>query len=816
MIRILVVDDESDLQTLILQKFRRAIKAEEYAFTFAGDGIEALEIMERQAMDMVLSDINMPRMDGLSLLARLRESWPLTQVVMISAYGDMTNIRTAMNCGAFDFIVKPIDFQDLQITIEKTLGHLEQLRAAQKRLEHVDKLKDQFLANTSHELRTPLNGIIGITEAMYERIDDPDQRRNLSMVIASGKRLASLVNDLLDFSLIKNAEVILRQKPTDLSAMTEVVLQVSLPLTQGKNIVLQNELAADLPSAFVDEDRVIQVLHNLVGNAIKFTEKGFIKVYAQPVGDFLEVCVRDSGIGIPLEKQTAIFEEFTQADGSISREFTGTGLGLSISKYLIEQHGGKMWVQSEVGQGSCFFFTLPIAAEKAQPHAESVAYARYTPHVLSVDDNLPEPFVAPSDSDTGSEILKILIVDDEPINHQVLRNHLHKDTYQIISAMNGEEALNLLEKGMSFDLVLLDVMMPRMSGYQVCKKIREKYLPSELPVIMVTAKNQVSDLVQGLETGANDYLAKPFSKDEFLARLGTHLNLHNIHKATYRFVPSEFIRTLGRNTITEVRLGDNISKNITVFFSDIRGYTALAEKMTPDETFSFVNAYARRMGPVIQAHHGFVNQYLGDGIMALFQHSPADALKAAVEMQNIIRAYNKSRELKGRDPLRVGMGMHAGPLIMGIIGDGKRSSAAIIADTVNTAARIEGLTKYYQVCILLSETCYSTLKQEQQARCRYLGMVQVKGKEEPMRIYEALDGEPENTRANKLKTLGEFNKGLSAFLAGRMQEARDTFQQILDIHPDDAACLRFLLRAEHYLQQSVPETWIGVEVMSEK
>jgi signal transduction histidine kinase len=221
---------------------------------------------------------------------------------------------------------------------------LERERA--ERLEQIDRLKDQFLANTSHELRTPLNGIIGITEGLLDQDLDTDTRYNLGMVVASGKRLASLVNDLLDFSRIRNADLVLRQRPLHLRSLVDVVLQVSFPLTQGKNLKLLNEVNSDLPAAFADEDRLTQVLHNLIGNAIKFTESGFVRVDAQEKDGQLLLSVTDTGIGIPENKREAIFQEFVQADGSIQREYAGTGLGLSISKYLVEQHGGRMWVES--------------------------------------------------------------------------------------------------------------------------------------------------------------------------------------------------------------------------------------------------------------------------------------------------------------------------------------------------------------------------------------------------------------------------------------------------------------------------------------
>ncbi|TAE51676.1 MAG: adenylate/guanylate cyclase domain-containing response regulator, partial [Bacteroidetes bacterium] len=438
---------------------------------------------------------------------------------------------------------------------------------------------------------------------------------------------------------------------------------------------------------------------------------------------------------------------------------------------------------------------------------------------LPTDSKVPAALPTPSSglvSTPNAHAIRILIVDDEPINHQVLKNHLRDKRYEVVSAMNGPEAMEILEREPSFAIVLLDVMMPRMSGYDVCRLIREKYLPSELPVIMITARNQVNDLVQGLNIGANDYLSKPFSKDEFLARLSTHLNLGEINRATSRFVPSEFIKTLGHSSITDVRLGDNIAREVTVFFSDIRDYTTLSESMNPEENFRFVNAYVRRMGPLIQRHHGFVSQYLGDGIMGLFQRSPGDALSAAVAMQKELKSYNLFRSQNGRRPIRVGMGFHTGPLIMGIIGDEHRSDPAIIANTVNMASRLEGLTKYFGVNILLSEVSYGLLDPAVQADCRFLGLVQVKGKEEPLGIYECFNGDDEQLAQQKKASKAAFAEALEPFKAGEMNEAMKKFQAIVSAVPEDLAARHFFALAVHYAAVGLPEGWKGVEVMTEK
>ncbi len=709
-------------------------------------------------------------------------------------------------------LIRHFEMRKQKQRLKQREKELEQERVLNEQLQRVDQLKDQFLANTSHELRTPLQGIIGISEALYDTADEvkPEELRdNLAMTISSGKRLNSMVNDILDFSKLRSYDIELNLKPINLHVLADIVWKNNAPMVKGKELELVNEVPGDLPAVYADENRLQQILFNLVGNAIKFTESGQVTIDAKEKDDMLEISIRDTGIGIPENKRDAIFQEFEQADGSISREFTGTGLGLSISKRLVELHGGQMWVESEVGKGSVFYFTLPFSEEKAVP-VESAA------RITSLS---PTPEAAPVPATVRkaqTDEIHILVVDDEPVNQQVLKNHLASENFQITQAMNGAEALKALENEVQFDLVLLDIMMPRMSGYEVCEKIREKYLPSELPVIMVTAKNQVPDLVQGLSLGANDFLPKPFEKEELLARIHTQLDLHRIFDVAGRFVPNEFLHSLNRQRITEVELGDHTEQEVTVLFSDIRDFSGLSETMTPEENFKFVNALHGRMGPVIQQHQGFVNQYLGDAIMAIFSQKPDDALQAAIDMQKALRDYNSERKADQHESIRMGVGLHTGPLIMGIIGDQKRMDATTIADSVNTASRIESLTKHYGASILLSEDSMSNIGQENTFHFRQLGKVQVKGKKEPVGIYECYDGDVLEMLELKTKTQGSFEAGLEHFFARDFPEATIAFKQVLQESLDDQVAQHFYNRSTKFAHEGVPDDWSGVEEMESK
>jgi adenylate cyclase len=299
--------------------------------------------------------------------------------------------------------------------------------------------------------------------------------------------------------------------------------------------------------------------------------------------------------------------------------------------------------------------------------------------------------------------------------------------------------------------------------------------------------------------------------------------MRRIHEVTTRFVPYEFISALGREKLTEVMLGDQVQRDVTVFFSDIRDYTTLAESMSPEDNFRFVSAYNSRMGPVIYENQGFVNQYLGDGIMAIFPKSPYDALRAAVQMQEVIRIYNRERREMNREPIQVGMGLHTGPLIMGIIGDMKRMEAATIADTVNTAARVESLTKYYGTNILLSEESLQLISelegqdaQNEPFHFRYLGRVQVKGKRDPVGIYECFDGDLPALKEKKLLTAKSFSEAMRHYYRREFKPGIEAIDALLAINPDDLTARRLRGRMEKYMHTGLPEDWNGVEKMSSK
>ena len=422
----------------------------------------------------------------------------------------------------------------------------ETLQQKNSQLQRLDRLKDEFLATTSHELRTPLNGIVGISQSLLDgvtgKLTDPT-RSNIASIATASRRLSNLVNDILDFSQLKHKDIQLTLKPVGLREIVEIVLTLTQPAIAGKNLQLINSIAANFPLAMADENRLQQILYNLVDNAIKFSDRGTIEVSAELINGnekevkstYIAISVRDTGIGIAADRLERIFQSFLQAEDSTARYYGGTGLGLAVTKKLVELHGGAIAVKSTLGKGSCFTFTLPLAATSENERKLGSSSKIFDPITNKVTDLCPQIAnkylakltdpIQQAYKKQASKSPHILIVDDEVVNRQVLVNYLWRENYTITEASSGKEALALLETGDKPDLILLDVMMPGMTGYEVVEKIRSRWKMDELAIVLLTAQNRISDLVAGLDMGANDYLTKPLIKEELLARIRTHLKL---------------------------------------------------------------------------------------------------------------------------------------------------------------------------------------------------------------------------------------------------------------------------------------------------
>ncbi|PQJ39461.1 hybrid sensor histidine kinase/response regulator [Vibrio campbellii] len=403
---------------------------------------------------------------------------------------------------------------------EELESNIKLIQKQNEELQLADKLKDEFLATTSHELRTPLHGMVGIAETLVSGANGAipaSQKYQLDIIIKSGQRLANLVDDLLDYHKMRYGSMDIQKSAVSLASATRLVLELSGHLLGNKTIRIINQVPADLKAVSADPQRLEQVLYNLIGNAIKYTSEGKIVISATVVDDQVRVQVVDTGQGIPAEHLEHIFEPLIQAGQDASRYRQGAGLGLSISRQLIELMGGSLYVSSQPMVGTTFSFTLPLANEEEIKATESLA-ARGHFQIPEANFDNNDDLTLPENPDGPL----LYVADDEPVNLRVLESFLRLEGYRVRTISDGPETLALIEQEKP-ELLLLDIMMPGMSGYQVCSELRETYDHAELPIIMLTALSQTEDRVRGFEAGANDYLTKPFNKQELAARIQAHL-----------------------------------------------------------------------------------------------------------------------------------------------------------------------------------------------------------------------------------------------------------------------------------------------------
>ena len=373
--RILVVDDEKEIRDFLLKTLTR-LKG--YDVELAENGEEALKKIEKGNFDLVLTDLKMPDPDGLQLVTEIGKSKPEILTVLMTGHGTIDSALEAMKRGASDYLTKPLNLDEMIVRLQKVLEDRQrfvklrdfatQLEKANQELKRIDEMKSEFVSVASHELRTPLaaikNAVQLILQGKTGEINE-NQKNFLSMADRNISRLTNILNDLLNLSRIESGKIDLNFEELDPRTLIEFILSSLKPQADGKSLQLSIEIQRELPAVYGDREKVEQILTNLVGNAIKFTQEGGeITVSARPSPrgrNKLAISVRDSGIGISEDQFEKIFEKFHQVEGSLHRSVSGTGLGLAITKGLVEAHHGEIWVESQIGKGSTFTFTLSIS-----------------------------------------------------------------------------------------------------------------------------------------------------------------------------------------------------------------------------------------------------------------------------------------------------------------------------------------------------------------------------------------------------------------------------------------------------------------------
>jgi CheY-like chemotaxis protein/nitrogen-specific signal transduction histidine kinase len=393
----------------------------------------------------------------------------------------------------------------IQDITERILVELELIKAKEQ-AEESDRLKSTFLANMSHEIRTPMNGILGFTELLKEpNLTVEKQQDFIQTIQISGARMLNTINSIVDMSKIDSGLMKVDIKETNINAKIEFIYKFFKPEVEIKRLqfLIKNSLPTNEAIINTDNEKVYAILTNLVKNAIKFTYEGSIEFGYEKKGNYLEFFVKDTGVGIPQNQKELIFERFRQGSESINRKYEGSGLGLSICKSYVEMLDGKIWVESEEMKGSVFYFTIPYIAVPEEKNAIKNA-------------------VTAEDKEVQIKNLKILVAEDDEISYIILTSMLQKISNEVLHAKTGVEVVESCRNNPDLDLVLMDIKMPDMDGYEATHQIRQ--FNTDIIIIAQTVYAFSGDREKAIEAGCNDYISKPINKTLMYEIIQKHFN----------------------------------------------------------------------------------------------------------------------------------------------------------------------------------------------------------------------------------------------------------------------------------------------------
>lgn len=466
----------------------------------------------------------------LAVMRRMEGSGYLIVCAFSLSISTLTAILNAYNAGqilAFNSIAAIGCILSLSLLMSQRFAHaFHKTEALTQKLLHIDQLKDEFIARTAHEFKKPLIGVVTASQALLKSENDRligEEQDKIQTITRMCYRLSDLVGDILDLEKMNQGMLTIKPNPTDIPSLIHLEIGFHTSAAEIKGIQIINKVAADLPLIMTDGNRLRKIVGHLLDNAVRYTHQGQITIFSKSWPTHVELIVADTGTGIPESAHQAIFDPIRQAEIHAKE---GVGIGLGITKKLVELLGGKIWVTSQIGTGSAFHFTLPLSDKGTEPVSKPNLINR------TITNEVPPASLSTPYYSRQTHAPTLLVVDDDPEDLKILITMLEGIPYNVVAVKNGTEALRaVLHK--TPDLVILDLMMPGMSGFDVCRKIREQYAMTELPVLMLTAATINVDKHYAFRSGANDILQKPYNFSEFSARIRGLLLMKNaVREAT--------------------------------------------------------------------------------------------------------------------------------------------------------------------------------------------------------------------------------------------------------------------------------------------
>ncbi len=628
---ILVVDDESKN----IQLLANLLKAKNHQVQFACSGEEALEWSESRQFDLILLDIMMPGMSGFDVCKRLKES-PKNKdipVIFLTGKTDADDIIKGFELGAVDYVTKPFNKIELLIRVETHLKlkySMEQYRLAKDQAEGANRAKSEFLANMSHDIRTPLNAINGFSELLAAIVSETKQKSYVDTIMTAGKSLLFLINDILDLARIEAGRETIQYKPVNPQRLFMEIEQIFKRKIKVKNLQLLIDIDTHLPtSLLLDETRLRQILLNIVGNAVKFTEQGHIKLAAKPIPNPNEqsktdliISVEDTGIGISEQYQAKLFTAFQHQPAQPNACFDGSGLGLTISNKLIEMMNGKLQFESNAGSGTVFEITLhnvEISSEK-EPDIKEILFDLNN---ITFDQG------------------KILVVDDVEFNRRLLNELLSKINLNVLTAENGHEALLLAEEYQP-NVILMDIRMPVMDGFEATKRLKKNPNTKKLPVIALSASAKADDLSAQKEVAFDGYLSKPVDINKLLNILSNYLAYTEKSKTS---------KTAKEQPGIDLNL-DNVNNPAELIHILENEVSSKWEKLKGAVRTRDIEDFAVKMKELGQKHNSTVLMVYGDSLYNYAREYDIESIYRAIEkfpdlLSELIKMDKKINSRKG-------------------------------------------------------------------------------------------------------------------------------------------------------------------------